>query len=1267
MDCSEYLKLFSLNKTLTIRLKPQYGTEETIARNHIIESDFEKSQKYRDGKRLLDNAYKSFINAALSHVANKGDFHKLFSSLAEALNQYNQDKSNSEVRKKLVSCQQACRAFVVKCMKEEEGFDALAKGNGKDMLDKVFSQIDDPTLATTFHGFGGYFNGYFINRANLFSSQHIAVSVANRAVDENFSKFFANCQIYQEIKKNYPDLYEEIAQAVNPPEGFPSLDDVFTIDQYPCFVSQNGIDQFNLLLGGRSSKVTVVKDQGINEKINLYCQHHGEVKKGRLLMSRLYKQILFDRNTFSFVDAKYTTENEMATDIASALQGTPMEGLYIMLNRISHVLDSQFDQSSVYMMHSRLSHISQEVFGSWRIVGDALQAWKERDLQKSGVTITTSNARKKVEQFLKSDFIDVKTLKDALDSYTSDDGKRYSLSAVFESLPKKIAVLQENVRVLLQLIERKDFAFKEHESQLQLLKLTLDSMQACVSFVRTFIPPESYRIDQSFYDVFQDNDDTETMLRLYNRVRNFMTQKHAEQEKYKLTFNSGSLGNGWDVNKEQEYLCMLFLKKENGKTFYYLGIWNKNCKKGERVIAESADTERCFLKMRYKLLPSPNKMLPKVFFSAKNRDLFPAPPCVTATYTRKKNKEENYWSPDFSSQLDFERALIKYYEDNIGKYADWKNFSFQMRKPEEYANLNEFFSDLEQNSYFLEFVPVSEKSIRQLVEEGKLYFFQIYNKDFAPGATGAKNLHTLLWEQVFDPENLRDVCIKLNGQAELFYRPKAAGKTSVHPVGSKMVNRTCNDGTTLPDDVHKEIFEYVNGHIPTLSDEALIWFSKAVVKDVTHEIVKDRRYYQNEYFIHVPVTMNVHASKRNVDLNNLVRLDLHDDFSVNIIGIDRGERNLVYISVIDPKGRILEQRSLNVVPGQRGNVDYQEKLTQREIARDAARKSWKEIGAIKELKEGYLSQIVHIVASLMVKYNAIVVLEDLNMGFKRSRCKFERQVYQKFESMLITKLNYLVFKDVDPRSPGGILNAFQLTDPFQSFEKLGRQSGWLFYVPASYTSKIDPVTGFADLFDTRDLTSFEKKQHFFSLFDRIWVNEQRHVCFSFDYKKFQTKIKYRNSCWAVEAFGTRIKHEKNKEWVTVDLDTAFEAVFRQFDKAYAIGVDVKAELQKCTRSDIKFMDAFYRLFRLTVQLRNSNPKTQEDYILSPVKGEDGSWYDSRNYTCQSPLPCDADANGAYNIARKGLLYVRKLQMSAQPEKEKLSLSGDEWFSYVTRS
>ena len=46
---------------------------------------------------------------------------------------------------------------------------------------------------------------------------------------------------------------------------------------------------------------------------------------------------------------------------------------------------------------------------------------------------------------------------------------------------------------------------------------------------------------------------------------------------------------------------------------------------------------------------------------------------------------------------------------------------------------------------------------------------------------------------------------------------------------------------------------------------------------------------------------------------------------------------------------------------------------------------------------------------MMVEHNAIVVMEDLNFGFKRGRFKVEKQVYQKLEKMLIDKFNYLVF------------------------------------------------------------------------------------------------------------------------------------------------------------------------------------------------------------------------------------------------------------------
>lgn len=53
---------------------------------------------------------------------------------------------------------------------------------------------------------------------------------------------------------------------------------------------------------------------------------------------------------------------------------------------------------------------------------------------------------------------------------------------------------------------------------------------------------------------------------------------------------------------------------------------------------------------------------------------------------------------------------------------------------------------------------------------------------------------------------------------------------------------------------------------------------------------------------------------------------------------------------------------------------------------------------IKDLKEGYLSLVVRQIADMMIKYNAIVVLENLNVGFKRVRGGIaEKAVYQKFE------------------------------------------------------------------------------------------------------------------------------------------------------------------------------------------------------------------------------------------------------------------------------
>ena len=118
-----------------------------------------------------------------------------------------------------------------------------------------------------------------------------------------------------------------------------------------------------------------------------------------------------------------------------------------------------------------------------------------------------------------------------------------------------------------------------------------------------------------------------------------------------------------------------------------------------------------------------------------------------------------------------------------------------------------------------------------------------------------------------------------------------------------------------------------------------------------------------------------------------LRLELPPNISPNIspnicrekeqyvIGIDRGERNLLYVSVVNSKGEIVEQYSLNSIinehQGKTFENDYHELLAKREEERDKARKSWKTIANIKELKEGYMSQVVNKLVKLMLKYNAV--------------------------------------------------------------------------------------------------------------------------------------------------------------------------------------------------------------------------------------------------------------------------------------------------------
>ena len=83
-------------------------------------------------------------------------------------------------------------------------------------------------------------------------------------------------------------------------------------------------------------------------------------------------------------------------------------------------------------------------------------------------------------------------------------------------------------------------------------------------------------------------------------------------------------------------------------------------------------------------------------------------------------------------------------------------------------------------------------------------------------------------------------------------------------------------------------------------------------------------------------------------------------------------------------------------------------------------------------------------------------------------------------------------------------------------------------------------------------------------------------------------------------------------------------------------------------------------------MRNSKSQTEIDYLISPVMNKNAQFFDTREGLDE--LPKDADANGAYNIARKGLWIIEQLKQTPETElgKVKLAISNKEWLSYAQK-
>lgn len=1252
-EIKELTGLYSLTKTIGVELKPVGKTQELIEARKLIEQDDQRAEDYKIVKDIIDRYHKDFIDKCLNCVKIKKDDLEKYVSLAENSNRDAEDFDNIKTK---------MRNQITEAFRKNSLFTNLFKKNLIKEYLPAFVSEEEKSVVNKFSKFTTYFDAFNDNRKNLYSGDAKSGTIAYRLIHENLPMFLDNIASFNTISEiGVNEYFSGIEAEFTDTLDGKHLVDFFQVDYFNNTLTQKKIDNYNYVVGA------------VNKAVNLYKQQHKNVRIP--LLKTLHKMILSDRVTPSWLPERFECDEEMLTAIKAAyeslkevLVGDDDDSLRNLLLNIDN-----FDLEHIYIAKdSGLTSISQQIFGYYDTYTLAIKDQLQREnpnlyderidkLYKKEGSFSIAYLNRLVDT---KEHITINEYYRLLGSYCREEGKRKD--DFFKQIDGAYCAISH-------LFWGKHGEIAQSDSDIELIQKLFDDYKGLQRFIKPLLghgdeADKDNEFDAKLRKVW---DELDIITPLYDKVRNWLSRKIYNPEKIKLCFeNNGKLLSGWSDNQTKsdngtQYGGYIFRKKnEIGEYDFYLGISAdaKLFRRDENICYEDGMYER----FDYYHL-KPNTLLGKSYIGNYGEDSKAVLSAFNAAITKlqlekKLVPKDNEKVPTYLKRLkqnyaNFYQILMN--DDNVvDAYKSMKQHIFAtltslIRVPAAIELATQTDLDIDElideilnlSSESFGYFPVATAAIEEANKREKkpLFLFKMSNKDLSYAAKsseglrksrGTENLHTMYLKALLGmTQNVFSI-----GSGMVFFRHKTKGlaeTTARHKANEFVANKN------KLNDKKKSIFAY--------------------------EIVKNKRYTVDKYLFKLSVKLNYSQPNNNkIDVNSEVREIISNGGIKHIIGIDRGERNLLYLSLIDLKGNIVMQKSLNILKNEHNvkGTDYKGLLTEREGERQDARRNWKKIANIKDLKRGYLSQVVHIISKMMVEYSAIVVLEDLNPGFIRGRQKIERNVYEQFERMLIDKLNFYVDKHKDANETGGLLHALQLTSEFENFKKSEHQNGCLFYIPAWNTSKIDPATGFANLFDTR-YTNAVEAQKFFSKFDEIRYNEEKDWFeFEFDYDKFTQKAHGTRTKWTLCTYGMRLRSFKNpaKQY---NWDSEVVALTDEFKRILGkAGIDIHENLKDaiCNLEGKKDLEPLMQFMKLLLQLRNSRKNPEEDYILSPVADENGIFYDSRS--CGDTLPKNADANGAYNIARKGLMLIEQIKNTEDLDTIKFDISNKAWLNFA---
>ena len=1348
------------------------GTQVMLDQECVFEKDRIRREKYEEARPWINRLHREFIRDAFLNCDDHGfSAHEKFafgyedlSSYHKAIEDWKNDKKSKDTKKKLMQVEIGLRQKIV------HQFDVCAKSWVARYPDLKSKKIDVGVLfkAGVFRvmaqkykdeegvvidiegkktnifdgwkGWAGYFKKFFQTRENFYSAGDESTAVAYRIVNQNLKRFCDNLASFEKIKDKLDIKKIESDLGV-------SCDDVFSLQYYNVCFLQEGIDAYNRVLGGYVGE-NDEKVHGINQAINEYRQRNKGDKIKFLAM--LDKQIHSEKD--KFID-EIEDDVQLLENLKKFVKVADykLQAFRLLIEHFTeHLSDYGNELNKIYMSSEAFERNAGRWFADYASFERALitigktKGWKdaysilgqkaptEKDggikypdflvlghiaqaLELVGVSVFKEKYSEQIQNFLSltsiNAFVEVLRYEvayqfahfEADKNQTGYDVFKQQVDQIIASKPEsintdvKIAIKRYADTALVIYQIAKYFAVEKKRGWLENYELSdLFYSETNRGYLTMF-----YEATDSHADAYTE------IVKGYNALRNYLTRKPYSTDKWLLNFDIQTLADGWDKNKEKANGAIILRKEEQ----YYLGIMHRDHMDLFTEKYAPMYSGVGFEKMEYKYFPEASKMIPKcstqlqnvhqhfegsdadfvlfkkgdftkeVILSRRVYDLNNVlfrKDNVAVSFAPKNDEQKKEGVKQFQKEyLELSkneflyRAALKDWIEFcvlfLKAYNSTSIFDFtNLKKAREYNSLDEFYRDINALTYSHVFVSLSEDYVRERNNSCELFLFEIHNKDWnlkdGKKKTGTKNLHTMYWEQLFSDENQKEKFLfKLNGEAELFFRPK----TDESKLGTK----------------------FISGE-----------------KRVNHW-----RYAHDKIFFHCPITLNrVSEDKTEYEMNANVRA-LIAKKQVNIIGIDRGEKNLAYYYVIDQDGNRKAQGSLNSLGETNGKtVAYAEILEKRAKDREEARREWQDIEQIKDTKRGFVSQMVRKITDLAIEHNAIIVLEDLNMRFKQVRGGIEKSIYQRFEKQLIDKLSFVVDKnEIEPIKAGHPLRALQLAYPISAFKDMGKQTGIVFYTAASYTSRTCPICGYhrnvrfqfedkkqaVGLLKSLDGFSFNEEEDTFNIsysLDKMLTKEQlggskaKNKLYEDKKRKdtfvLTTKDAIRYKWIPKESPRLRALSDSMGVEICEEEGTDEQATRRGVTKKFDLTAYIKAALSKAnitfTTGDFKsaichedrnvefFQKIFFALFLLT-ETRQTISGKDVDYIHCPECG-----FDSRKGFQGKEF--NGDANGAYNIARKGLMVTKKIRQYAKDaDVEKmgwgeLAVGLEEWDKFTQR-